>query len=210
MGAAGVVGHHSPDGAPRMRRGIGTVGQTVPRCRGLHLIAEHTWFDARDLPPGIDLQDRGHPPRGVDDEALPDGIARHRRAPSAGDDGPSPQRCQLDPPSDVLTVAGFQHCSRVPAVERGVRDVSCPGHRVSAQPVPQLDLQVSRRVRSRGTRVGCCSHRCSHCGRPGAARSGVASARVAWTGVGRSSTVDDGHLTAPPAGVHHPTSQGQR
>lgn len=133
VGAAGVVADHPAHRATRMRRRVRAVGQAIVGGGFAKIVADHAGFDLRGALFRVDGEDAVEIPRGVDDQALANRVARHGRPAAAADDRPAVAVSQRDAALDVVDAARLQHGFRYAAEDRRIRGVRRAGGGVGAQ-----------------------------------------------------------------------------
>ncbi len=133
MGAAGVIGHHAPDGAARVGRGIRPIGKPV-RGRGIAQgITNHARLYRGGGSLGVDVEDAVEVAGSVNDEPLPDGVARHGGTATASDDLPSAGLGDGDAVTHVLEGAGLENAGGNSAEDGGIAGISRACGHVGAQ-----------------------------------------------------------------------------
>ena len=133
MRAARVVRDHPADRRAGVRRRIRAEGQPVLRDGRPQVIADHPRFHRGGAAFRVDRQDAVEMAGGVDDEPLTDGVARHRRSPAAGHDGPPHRAGVVDGNADVVGARWLGDRRRDAPEDGGVGTVRGAGHHVGAE-----------------------------------------------------------------------------
>jgi hypothetical protein len=115
--AARVVGDHAAERRVRVRGGVGREREVVLGLQRLgELIARHTRLHPRQARLGVDVEDRAHVARGVDDDRRVGGLARQGRARAAEGHRGAVAVAGAQCGDDVIAVDRADHAQRDLAV----------------------------------------------------------------------------------------------
>ena len=120
VGAAGIVADHAAEGAPGVRGGVGTKGESDRARGGVEVVEHHTGLDPRAPLRGVDLEDRVHVPTGVEHDRDVAGLTGQTGPRTATQDRGVVAARDLEGRDDVGLVARVHHAEWHLAVVGGV------------------------------------------------------------------------------------------
>ena len=122
--AGRVVACHAAQRCLRARGHVHGEPETVRAKSAVQLVEHHAWPDGDRAVRRVEVLDLGQVLAGVEDQALPDGLAALRRARAAWNDRNAGVCCYLDGTNDVRKVTGNDHADRLDLVHRRIGAVA--------------------------------------------------------------------------------------